>query len=48
MNKKNKRLMEFFPTIRAKEQVLLDINSSISLKAVYDSWSQEEQKRFIA
>ncbi|MBP3818658.1 MAG: PD-(D/E)XK nuclease family transposase [Butyrivibrio sp.] len=47
MNKKNKRLMEFFPTIRAKEQVLLDINSSISLKAVYDSWSQEEQKRFI-
>ena len=42
-----KTLKEHFPLIRDREEVLADIYGKESLLEVYESWTEEQQNRFV-
>lgn len=41
------RLREYFPMIKTRDELLEEIQGTVKLKAIYDSWTDDEQKRFV-
>ena len=41
-------LKRYFPMIRDKAEILNDICKSAALTAVYESWNEEQQEKFIS
>ena len=41
-------LKRYFPMIRDKVEILSDIYKSATLTAVYESWNDEQQEKFIS
>ncbi len=43
----NTRLKEYFPMIRAREEVVEEIHENRKLQEIYNHWSEAEQKEFL-
>ena len=48
MNATSQNLAQFFPTIRAKNLILNDINSNPALSTTFYSWRQDQQDDFLS
>lgn len=41
------KLREYFPMIKTKDELLEEIQGTVKLRDIYDSWTDDEQKRFV-
>ncbi|MCR5557154.1 MAG: PD-(D/E)XK nuclease family transposase [Butyrivibrio sp.] len=44
---RNKGLSQYFPMIRARNEIIGEINSNVKLQAVYNSWSDDQKETFL-